>query len=117
MNPEKRQKLEAAGWTVGSTQDFLGLTDTESQIVELKLALSDNLKNLRQSQHLSQKELAKKMKSSQSRVAKMEAGDSSVSIDLLFRAYFSMGVTAKDLAKVISDSAPQEKDQRSLVTP
>ena len=114
MNPEKRQKLKAAGWTIGNTEDFLGLTSAESQIVELKLALSDRLKSLRENQHLTQKELAKKIQSSQSRVAKMETGDSSVSIDLLLRALFSMGATCEDIAKLISQSDHQRKKQRFI---
>ena len=34
-----RQKLESAGWKVGSTADFLELTTEESAIIEMKLDL------------------------------------------------------------------------------
>ena len=41
--------------------------------------------------------MARKLKSSQSRVAKMEAGAADVSLDLLFRGFFALGGTLKDL--------------------
>src|SRR5581483_4278956 len=42
---------------------------------------------------LSQAVVAKRLGSSQSRVAKMEAGDPSVSLDLLLRALLALGAT------------------------
>jgi len=86
MKTSRRKKLEAAGWKVGSTREFLGLSDQEAAFVELKLTLSISLKKCRTNQGLSQTELAKRLRSSQSRVAKMEASDPAVSIDLLIRA-------------------------------
>src|SRR5918911_761675 len=77
MNAAKRKRLEAAGWSVGSTADFLDLSPEEAAFVELKLRLSESLRRRRQSKKLSQAALAKKIKSSQSRVAKMEAGNPS----------------------------------------
>jgi DNA-binding XRE family transcriptional regulator len=103
MDKNKRQKLEAAGWSVGTVEDFLGLSTSESELIELKLVLSQKLKQLRISKQLSQEELAKIMKSSQSRIAKMEAGDPSVSLDLIIRAFFSTGATCQDIAKAISN--------------
>jgi len=101
MDAAKRKRLEAAGWSVGSAADFLELSPEEAAFVELKLRLSENLKRRRQSKKLSQAELAKKIKSSQSRVAKMEAGDPSVSLDLLIRALLAIGATRNDLARVL----------------
>lgn len=102
MNAAKRKRLEAAGWSVGSTADFLELSPEEAAFVELKLRLSESLKNRRKDQKLSQDALAKKIRSSQSRVAKMEAGDPAVSIDLLIRALLATGATHNDLARVLS---------------
>jgi ribosome-binding protein aMBF1 (putative translation factor) len=102
MNAAKRKRLEAAGWSVGSAKDFLKLSPEEAAFVELKLRLSDSLKRRRQNKNLSQAALAKKIKSSQSRVAKMEAGDPSVSIDLLIRALLATGATHNDLARVVA---------------
>src|SRR2546427_12597682 len=75
MKKSKREKLKAAGWAVGSVQDFLGLSDADAALIEMKLALSRTLRDRRQRRGGSQGELAKRLRSSQSRVAKMEAGD------------------------------------------
>jgi transcriptional regulator with XRE-family HTH domain len=90
---------------VGSAQDFLGLTDGEATIVELKLAMAKTLKARRQSSRLSQEELAKLLESSQSRVAKMEAADRSVSLELLLRALLRLGTTKREIAQMI-EAAP-----------
>jgi DNA-binding XRE family transcriptional regulator len=102
MNKNKRERLRRAGWTVGSVTEFLGLTEAEAALVELKLTLSRRLKERRARSHLSQGQLAKLLGSSQSRVAKMEAGDPSVSIDLLIRSLLAIGTTRKELAAVIA---------------
>jgi ribosome-binding protein aMBF1 (putative translation factor) len=104
MKANRRKKLEAAGWKVGSAREFLNLTDEEAAFVELKLTLSASLKECRKSQGLSQSELAKRLRSSQSRVAKMEASDPAVSLDLLVRALFAAGAKKKDIAKAIAKS-------------
>ncbi len=101
MESSKRKRLEKAGWRVGSTADFLDLSPEEARIVELRLALADCLRQLRAKNRLTQEAVAKRLHSSQSRVAKMEAGDQSVSLDLLFRSLFTLGVSSKDLARVI----------------
>jgi DNA-binding XRE family transcriptional regulator len=102
MDRKKRKKLEALGWTVGSADGFLDLTPEETRYIELKLALSTSLKAERVKQGITQVELAKMMGSSQSRVAKMEAGDPAVSVDLLLKALLSLGVTKKQLSKIIA---------------
>ncbi len=104
MNKAKKKKIESKGWKFGDAKDFLKLSDEEVAYVELKLALCQNLKQRRKANRLTQAQLAKIIKSSQSRVAKMEACDPTVSIDLLIRSYFALGATKKDLAKVISTS-------------
>ena len=102
MDRKKRKKLEALGWTVGSADNFLDLTPEETRYIELKLALSASLKAERVKQGITQVELAKMMGSSQSRVAKMEAGDPAVSVDLLLKALLSLGVTKKQLSRIIA---------------
>ena len=104
MNPAKRKRLETAGWRVRSAADFLELSPEEAAFLELKLRLSESLRRRRQSQKLSQAALARKIKSSQSRVARMEAGDKSVSIDLLIRALLAAGATHKDIAEAVAPS-------------
>ena len=104
MDEKKRERLEQAGWRVGSAQDFLGLSDEEAAFVELKLALSHSLRERRTDAGLTQVELADRIGSSQSRVAKMEASDPSVSLDLLVRGLLATGATPTDIAAAI---APQ----------
>ena len=101
MRKAKKAKLERAGWKVGSVKEFLGLTAAEEALVELRLTLSRSLRERRTRRRLSQEQLAKLLGSSQSRVAKMEAGDPSVSIDLLIRSLLAIGATHKDLAQAI----------------
>ena len=99
MNTAKLKRLKAAGWKTGSARDFLKLSDEEAMLVELKLMLTDAIKASRQKRGLSQIDLARKMGSSQSRVAKIEAGDRSVSLDLIMRAFFATGATRRELQR------------------
>ena len=101
MDSEKRKRLEAAGWSVGNASDFLGLNPAEAELVELKVNLALLVKKRRKIHNLSQNALAKKMGSSQSRVAKIESGDPSVSLDLIVRALLTSGVTRQELAQLI----------------
>jgi DNA-binding XRE family transcriptional regulator len=101
MDAAKRKRLEKAGWKVGTASEFLGLSQEEASYVELKLHLASQLHKRRRSLGLSQVALAKKIRSSQSRVAKMEAGDPSVSIDLLVRSLLALGETPLVLQKVL----------------
>jgi DNA-binding XRE family transcriptional regulator len=105
MKLEKRKRLEQAGWKVGSTQEFLGLSDEEMAVIELKLVLRDQFRERRRRLRLSQQAVAKRLGSSQSRVAKMEAGDPSVSLDLLIRALLALGETPRSLGRVIARAA------------
>ena len=102
MRKVKQDRLEKKGWKVGSVDEFLDLSPEESAYIELKLRLSDNLRTRRTRKKLSQKELAALIKSSQSRVAKMEGGDPTVSIDLLVKTLFVLGASNRDLANVIA---------------
>ena len=102
MDSKKKKKLEAKGWATGDASDFLGLSPEEARFIDLKLALKDSLKAERLKQKITQVELAKMIGSSQSRVAKMEAGDPSVSVDLLLKALLTLGVTKKQLSKIIA---------------
>ena len=100
----KKKRLEKKGWKVGTVEEFLNLSPEESTYIEMKLCLSENLRRRRRRRKLSQVQLAKMIKSSQSRVAKMESGDPSVSIDLLIRSLLALGASNRELARVISSS-------------
>ena len=101
MQKAKQQALEAHGWRVGSAEEFLELTPEEVAMVELKLRLSDALRARRTKLRLSQEVVADRLGPSQSRVAKMESGDASVSLDLLMRALLGLGATPNAVAKAI----------------
>ncbi|HEX5132934.1 MAG TPA: helix-turn-helix domain-containing protein [Candidatus Krumholzibacteria bacterium] len=102
MNKTKKEKLRKSGWRVGTAADFLALSEQEAALIEIKLALARDLKIRRQSRKLTQAELARLLRSSQSRVAKMEAGDPAVSLDLLLRSLLSLGASTKQLARIFS---------------
>jgi ribosome-binding protein aMBF1 (putative translation factor) len=102
MDAKKRKKLEAKGWKVGTADQFLELTAEESALLDLKLSLSTLVRSTRQRARLSQEDLADRLHSSQSRVAKLEAGDTSVSLDLIVKAAFAAGAKKADLAHAIS---------------
>jgi predicted transcriptional regulator len=106
MKSTKKKQVELKGWKVGTVAEFLQLSPEESVYIEMKLALSKNLQERRKDKSLTQEQLARLLKSSQSRVAKMEAGDPSVSIDLLVRSLLILGESRKGLAKILSEPRP-----------
>jgi DNA-binding XRE family transcriptional regulator len=99
MNATRKKRLKAAGWKVGTRGEFLGLSPEEAALVEVRLILSESLRRHRVKRRLTQDDLAKKLGSSQSRVAKLEAGAQGVTLDLLFRALFATGATTEEIAR------------------
>ena len=102
MDKKKKKNLESKGYKVGSVGEFLGLSTEESEYIELKLALSQALAKRRKQKKMTQVQLAKMLKSSQSRVAKIEKGDPSVSVDLLVKSLLAIGANKKSIAKAIA---------------
>jgi len=99
MDKAKRKHLESAGWKIGTVKDFFDLSSEEAAYIELKLQLAKNLQKRRIEKKLTQTEVARMLKSSQSRVAKMEAGDPTVSVDLLIRSLLALGARPKALLR------------------
>ena len=108
MRRAKKARIEKMGWKVGTVQEFLGLSDEEAAYVEVRLRLAAALRKRRQEEQLSQTQLASRIGSSQSRVAKMEAGDPSVSLDLLIRTLLALGASSRDLARAITQPSLSE---------
>ena len=102
MDESKAKRLKKKGWRIGSVPEFLGLSDDESDYIELKLRLSQALRDTRLRKGLTQVEAARLLQSSQSRVAKMEAGDPTVSVDLLIRGLLALGTTTRELGRVVA---------------
>jgi DNA-binding XRE family transcriptional regulator len=101
MKAEKAKRLEQAGWKLGDAKDFLGLDVSEAEFVEIKLGLARRLRELRAQHRWTQADLAARLGSSQSRVAKMEAADSTVSVDLLVRSLLTAGADRKDVGRAV----------------
>lgn len=101
MQKARRERLERSGWTVGDAGQFLKLTQAEATYLELRVQLGQSLRERRRGRKLSQVGLAQLLGSSQSRVAKMESGDPSVSLDLLIRALLGLGASKRELARAI----------------
>lgn len=101
MNLAKKRRLAAVGWKETRVKEFLNLSDADAQYIETKLALSRRLRVFRQKRHLTQTKAATILNTSQSRLARMEAGDPSVSLDLLVRGLFALGATREDLAEAV----------------
>ena len=109
MTNRKLKRLKAAGWKIGTAKDFLGLKEQEAALVEVKLSLIDAVKKSRHKHRLSQVDLAERIGSSQSRVAKIEAGDPSVSLDLIARALIATGATQKEIVSTFTARQPLAK--------
>lgn len=101
MDKAKQKRLEAKGWKLGSASEFLGLSAAEATLVDMKVSLSQALRARRQAHGLSQVALARRLRSSQSRVAKMEAADRTVSVELLLRALIALGAKPRDIARAL----------------
>ena len=91
MDAEKRKRLEAAGYVVGDIGEFLGLTPEEVQLIDLKIEVARAIKAARVASGITQAQLAKKVGSSQPRIAAAETGGSGATLDLLFRMLFAVG--------------------------
>ena len=102
MKKLKMRKLQEKGWITGDAKDLLGLSPQEAAYVEMKVALGQKLKAKRIKKHLTQQQLAKMVHSSQSRIAKMEKNDPTVSIDLLVKSLLLLGSSRTELARAIS---------------
>ena len=94
-----RKKLPK-GWTEGSVKELLDLTDEDAAIVEMRVRLAERVRELRRSQRITQKELARRMRSTQPRIARLE--QAGASIEMLMRALFTLGVDRKEIAKLLA---------------
>ena len=102
MDKAKKARLAKKGWKVGTVTEFLGLTPEESAYIEIKLSLARELKKVRLEKGMSQTDLASKMGSSQSRVAKMEGADPQVSLDLIVRSLLASGRRPREIARALA---------------
>ena len=106
MKTITKKRLKRAGWKVGTVSDLLGLSREDEAFIELKVALAKALRGRRENRGLTQIDVARLVRSSQPRVAHMEAGETSVSIDLLVRTLFALGSSLHDLARIVRAAGP-----------
>ena len=118
------EALEAAGYTVVTdVHDWLGLSGAESDFINIKLDLRHLVRfageRAGERAGLSQAQAARRLKSSQSRVSKMEGGDPSVSLDLLVSAALTPGATRQEVARTIGGAGdlPAPAAQTAEVKP
>jgi DNA-binding XRE family transcriptional regulator len=102
MKLSKQKKLVKAGFKVGTVKEFLGLSDEEMALIDLKISLVELLQKTRKAHGVTQHDLAKLIASSQSRIAKMEAADADVSLDLICKALFALGVSQRQMGRTIA---------------
>lgn len=102
MQENRRRKPESKGWRLGSAKYLLGLSTQEEMYIELRLKLAEGLKARRRANGVTQVKLAQTIKSSQSRVAKMESEDPTVSLDLLVKSIMALGAANRELAAIIA---------------
>jgi DNA-binding XRE family transcriptional regulator len=102
MDQKKRNRLEMAGWKIGSAKDFLDLTDEEQRLIDLRIALIRTVRVARLNATMTQEELAAAIGSSQSRIAKLEAGEPNVSIELIMKALLALGLSNQEIGRSIA---------------
>lgn len=115
MNAAERQALESAGFRIGTVQDFLGLACWETRLIELKYRARKTARRLREVGELTQHEVAKRIKSSQSRIAKIEAGSEDVTLDLLARYLYAVGGSFADLDEGVPAGSGESVEARPQV--
>lgn len=90
MTPEKLKRLHEAGFVSGDAKDLLGLTPDEAKLVELRVEIAKAFRTVRRDAGMTQAELARRIGSSQSRIAAAEHGIDA-GIDLLIRCLYAVG--------------------------
>jgi predicted XRE-type DNA-binding protein len=101
METHKKKRLEREGWAVGSAADFLELRSEEAIFIEWKLALAAGLRETRERSGLTQTEVAAKLRLSQCRVAKLQAGDRPVPLDIPVKSLLHLGASPAAIARWI----------------
>lgn len=117
MTHEEKAFWEAAGVSVKTPSEFLGLSPAQEAVVETKVRLSALLRATRREQGLSQAALAQKLNLPQQNVARMEKGDRSVTIDLLLRALLGAGVSLEEIGQEIARGGEQLRRESGAASP
>lgn len=109
MHRKKARREAPARWHDGSVREFLSLSDEDHIIVELRVHLAKALLARRHAAGMTQAGLSRAIGSSQSRIAKMESADPTVSLDLLIRGLIHLGAPPSDFAAAFRRAMPPRK--------
>ena len=101
MEKRRRDRLRKDGWENSAVSEVLSVSPDEEALVEARIALTRRIRQVREARGLTQIQVAKLIGSSQSRVAKMEAADRSVSIDMMMRTLFRLGQSPKQVGRAL----------------
>lgn len=99
----RRTKRVPAGWTEGSVKEFLGFTDADEAIVEMRLRLGNAIRDLRRRRGVSQSELARRIGTKQPHVSDIEKG--AAGLETMIRAYLALGGKPIALGKLVAEAA------------
>lgn len=88
------------GWVEGSADELLGLEPWESELIELRLALADAVRERRSRRGLTQKQLAVLVGSTQPRVARLEHAEAS--LEAIVRAVMALGANRAEVARIVA---------------
>lgn len=111
MDDAKRKRLEGKGWHTGTAAEFLGLSPEEDSLIALEVDASRFIRERRKALGLTQADVASRIGSTQSRIAKLEKVEKGASLDLYIRAVFALGgrvdvVAASEGPSVVEEKAP-----------
>ncbi|MFW6347764.1 MAG: helix-turn-helix domain-containing protein [Cyclonatronaceae bacterium] len=101
MEKKKQEQLEQKGYRTGSAAEFLALTPEEEAYINIRLDISNMVKAQRTKRGWTQTQLARSIGSGQSRIARLEGGDPGISMDLMIRALLQLGISKKQIGKLL----------------
>ena len=101
MDTKKRKQLEAAGYQITDSADWLGLTPQEQAIVNMRVNFALEIERVRKASNITQRELADKIGTRQSGVARMLNNPTTATIDSLIKTLLALGASPKRIAALI----------------
>lgn len=98
MTEKKKKMLEANGYRVVDSADWLGLSNEEAQIVDMRVALAQELERVRKAKGVTQAELARRVGTKQSGVARMINNPDTSTMDNLIKGLIALGEPISKIA-------------------
>ena len=95
-------RMDAAGWKTVTIAEFLDLTPEDMAFIQVRRTFARAVRNRREVSGLSRTALAETLGLSETQIALMEGNASSISMDVMLRAFLAMGATQNDLAEALA---------------